>query len=187
MTSSERRERMALRAGDDSLREQIQGVDNAEDIRLANREDSWGLPNVEQIVRNGHPADREILRRQALERITDYAGSTRLSRYIPIYQAILERVDAAIVADARRHKYYLAQLIERDKRLIEKARSGEKRFVSIPHVEASIAKYEARIFEIALQELTKHESEAASLGIGTPASVAEEGVPTSLSLAYVPA
>lgn len=148
MTSSQRREAVALRAGDSSLRQIVPGVLNSEDIRLAYQEEHR-LSSTEQIIRSGHPADREILRRQAIERITDYAGSDALQHLLPLYQSILERIEAAIVADAPRHLTYLSFAIERDERILAKAQAQPNNpYLQAAAIEACITNYRQRIAEI---------------------------------------
>jgi hypothetical protein len=148
MTSLSRRNAVALRAGDRSLKQAAPGVLNSEDIRLAYQEEHR-LSSTEQIIRSGHPADREALRRQALARIEQYAGSEALQHLLPLYQSILERVDAAIIADAPRHLNYLAFCVERDERILAKAQAQPNNpFLQAAAIEASINRYRARIAEI---------------------------------------
>jgi hypothetical protein len=121
---------------------------NSEDIRLAYQEEQR-LSSTDQIIRSGHPADREMLRRKALERITDYAGSDALQHLLPIYQSILERVEAAIIADAARHLNHLAFCVERDERILAKAKEQPNNpFLQAAAIEASINQYRTRIREI---------------------------------------
>lgn len=144
---------------------------NPTDIRLVNREESWLAWNINQIIATGHPADREIVRRQALERITQYAGSVALSHMLPLYESIFERVEAAILCDAPRHTDYLRFCITRDERLLERARDGEKPFLTAEAIEASIARYQTRIAEIeaALLSREAQSSTAGANGRGTSA------------------
>ena len=187
MTSQERRDWTALRANDAELRRPVQGVMNSEDIRLAQAHETWQTTSAERVIRNGHPSDREAIRRVAIERIGQYSGSIALSHLVPIYEDYLRRVDAAILADVARHIEYLWQCIARERKLLEKA-SERNPYLDRLAILQSIRGYYARITEIHAQL-----SEATAIRELTDASAQAGGQSergstlTHLPLAYCPA
>lgn len=189
MTSRERTDRTALRNGDASLRHPVAGVTTSEDIRLIAREESWLTTNIERVIRSGHPSDREILRSKAIERIKQYKGSQALNHLLPLYENILMRVDAAIIADAREHQEYLMFCIERDKRTLERAQQSNNPFLRIAPIEASIERCSARIAEIAIQRLSEPRlnGSVSESSDSRARGEAEELTPAAMPLALCPA